>query len=320
MKKTTILKALISIILLGLVFSLVDLNKILTLLLNSHAEFLIIFIGLLLTQLLISTFNIAILLDNVKKLNFLKLFKYYCFGWTAGLISIGRIGEFSTSFYLKKEGIPYSKSVAILFLDKFITLFAFSIYLIIGTFIFFGFENIILIVFSAIILFGVIMGILILNKLKPNELPLIKRISFLKKIIEPHEKNFFIFKETFFYYFLNNKKALAKNLFFTFVKILIIAASGTVLFAAIGQNIDLFYMGYINAVASIVTLIPITISGFGVVEVTSIYTASLVGINAESFLAAYALSIFLNYSLGIVITLFGINAKKNILGKGDNER
>src|SRR5450432_974447 len=120
--RATLVKGLVSAAIVALIISRIKLRTVGALLLGAHPGYLSVAVAFTVAQLAIGANNSRLLLNTQRRLPFLRVFKYYCFGWTAGLVSIGKIGEFSIAYYLKQEGIPYSKSLAIVLLDKVVTL------------------------------------------------------------------------------------------------------------------------------------------------------------------------------------------------------
>ena len=310
-KLLKIVKALVSLSIIIFIILNIDVGRIIKLLLNSRLEFVLLALLLVIFQLVISAKNQGILVAKEKKIPFHKMLQYYCFGWTAGLISVGKIAEFSVSYYFKKEGIPYSKSLAIVLMDKFITLVIFVAIAIIGTIWFFGFSNSLLLGFSLLLLIGLAGFLLCFLQEKFGKQSWIFKIPLIGAFIEKRRRNLIIFRSTFFNYFTARKDALVKNVLLTLVKLIGMSVTAFTLYLAINNTIDIFYMMYIIVITAIIALIPITISGLGVVEITYIYLASLIGISAEVAVATELMALFLNYSIGMIIVLFWMHKMPN---------
>ena len=303
------LKAAVSAAIIFFIISMIDLGKTFFLLRDSKIEFLLLGLILVLAQLVISAFNQKILLEPEKKIPFKSIFSYYCFGWAAGLVSVAKLGEFSASHYLKKEGIPYSKALAIIFLDKMVTLAVFILIAAIGTVLFFGFLNSLLLLFCVLLLLNILTFLFLFFNEKFDSNSLILKIPVVGNFVRDRKEHLLVFKKTFFEYFSSRKAALLKNTGLTLVKLLVMSLTGTVLFLAVNSSINPFYMVFIIAIAAIVALAPITFSGLGVVEATYIYLASLVGIGAETAIATELLTLFLNYLVGVCIAVFWMKKK-----------
>ncbi|HLC92870.1 MAG TPA: lysylphosphatidylglycerol synthase transmembrane domain-containing protein [archaeon] len=307
MDRVFLFKAAVSAAIILIVVQFIDLQKTLQIILGSRLEFLLLSAILFAAQIAISAYKVWILVKfKEKKIGFRRMLYYYCVGWAAGLVSVGKIGEFSASYFLKKDGMPYSRSLAIILVDKITTLLAFTAIAIAGTFLFFGLSNVPLAAFSAILLAGLAAFAVILVKVNPSELPFVKAIPKLNDFASKHSNNFNIFRETFIDFFSSGKKLLAENMALTIVRVGIMALNSIFLFMAINSNIDFFFMVFIIAVTAIIALMPITISGLGIVEISFIYLASLVGIGAETALATQALTLAINYFAGVLIAFIWV--------------
>ncbi|MDO8428048.1 MAG: lysylphosphatidylglycerol synthase transmembrane domain-containing protein [Candidatus Diapherotrites archaeon] len=297
-------KGILSLLIIWTLLQFVNIEKTISLVLTANPFFLFISMLLITIQITLSALNIWILMENRPSISFRKLLKYYCFGWVAGLTSIGKIGEFSTAYYLKKDGLPYTKTVAVIFLDKFITLVLFSVVSIVGTLWFFGFNNIPLLFFCTALFFGACIFLIFFRTVTLTQVPLVGKIRFVKNFITKNEAHFVEFRNTFMDYFSAHKNLLAKNGAITILKLIVMSINGSILFLALNNSINPLYMGFIIAIAAIVALAPVTLSGLGIVEATYIYLALLVSIQPETALATELLTLALNYSWAVIIIGF----------------
>jgi uncharacterized protein (TIRG00374 family) len=299
--RATLVKGAVSAAIIALIISRIKLRTVGALLLQAHPGYLALAIAITVLQLGIGANNSRLLLNTQRRLPFLRVFKYYCFGWTAGLVSLGKIGEFSIAFYFKQEGVPYSKSLAIVLLDKVVTLAVYLAAAIFGTLWFFGFSNWVLLAFDGAVLAG-LAGLLwfFMRQGLPGA-ALLAKIPKLNRIVESRMSSLLTFRETFAEFFRLHRKALGQNVLGSFVKLGATSLNGSVLFLAIHSHINPIYMMFVIAIAAIMALVPISLSGLGVTDATFIYLALLVKIPAEAAVATELLSIACAYLIALFV-------------------
>ncbi len=270
-------------------------------LLGARPGYLALAVALTVLQLAIGANNSRLLLNTQRRLPMLRMFRYYCFGWTAGLVSLGKIGEFSITYYLKQEGIPYSKSLAIVLLDKVMTLAVYLAAAVCGTLWFFGLSNWVLLVFDGAVFAGLAGVFWFFMRQNLPGASLIAKIPKLNRIALNRMEHLGIFRETFAEFFHLHRKALSQNVLGTFVKLAVTSLNGSVLFVAIHSEINPIYMMFVIAIAAIMALVPISLSGLGVTDATFIYLAALVKIPAEAAVATELLSIACAYFIALFV-------------------
>ena len=114
---------------------------------NFNWKFLPFLIILLSVSVLIGSLNIVIFIKALnEKYRFFKIMKYYMISWAYGLILLGRLGEFSIIYFLKKERIGTEKGTLIALLDKAITFICFFVIALFGFFSFFSFKEAIIMI------------------------------------------------------------------------------------------------------------------------------------------------------------------------------
>ena len=256
--------------------------------------FLFLLISVL-TNFILGTLNISILLSKIKKINFSKLLSFYSLSWALGLFVPGKLGEFSIVYFFKKEEIEIGKGTAVAIIDKFITFVVLSIFSIIGFFIFFSFYDALKI--SLIIIFVIILFlILITNK---------KIMILVRKIIGGLSNKFSGFSRTFKHYLRHNKKILLYNFIITSVKWIITGISVFVLFRAFGEtNIGIVNIILVNSIVLIAGLIPITINGLGIKQLVALFLFDKINVNPSITLSVYIVTLTTNYCLAALILLF----------------
>lgn len=235
---------------------------------------------------LIGSLNLKILVDSLtKRINFLKLTKYYFLSWSIGLLAPGKIGDFSLVYFLKKENIPLGRGIVIPLIDKLVTIIVLSILSIVGFFVFFtGMDALKLMV---LLLIGFLVIVFFITDLG--------RTLIKKYILRKYSIKFKGFSKTFFYFLKKKKRILFLNFLLTITRVIITSMIYFVLFISLGQKINLIYIILINAIGTIIALIPITISGLGIREVTAVFLYNQIGVLNEITVTVYLTVTIFNY-------------------------
>ena len=215
-----------------------------------------------------------------------KLFKIFSIGTFLGLVTPGKIGDFGRLFYIKKY-IDIKKGLSSLFIDRIFDLISLGI---------FGFVSIIYF---------------------ENNFKIINKIS----LQFGYEKQYFLIGviiSTLALYVILRKKIISiiqtimegfKG-FISFIKQLIITVFSMILIygafvvVCYGMNIQIHYLGLFFGLILIglLSLIPITVLGLGVREVSMVYIFDLYGLGFEK---AIALSLII-LIMQIISTIPGI--------------
>jgi uncharacterized protein (TIRG00374 family) len=170
-----------------------------------------------------------------------------------------------------------------------------------GTLWFFGFSNWLLLVFDAGILAGLSCVVWFFMRRDLPFASLLAKIPKLNAILERRLDALATFRETFAEFFRQHRGALGQNVLGTFLKLAVTSLNGSILFVAIHTEINPIYMMFVIAIAAIMALVPISLSGLGVTDATFIYLAALVKIPAEAAVATELLSIAGAYAVALLI-------------------
>ena len=132
------LKVCVTALLIIFLFSRVGVAKIKDVLLGTSLHTIVIVIIFLLLVQIITTINALILTRAIKKkIGFWTIFKYILVSYSIGLLTPGKIGEFSLAFLLRKNNVKLGQGFAISVIDRFITLITLGFIAVGGFFIFF---------------------------------------------------------------------------------------------------------------------------------------------------------------------------------------
>ncbi|MBS3097306.1 flippase-like domain-containing protein [Candidatus Woesearchaeota archaeon] len=247
---------------------------------------------LLFISLVVGTLNIQILLKPLKKeITFSKLFKYYIISWSLGSFVPGKIGEFSIAYFLKKDKIAtIGEGTSISLLDKFITLLTLLSIAAGGFFVFFSYGQALRLIMIMII------GLVIMVYSILSE----RGRSFIRKhILRGFSKYFEGFSKTLFFYLKKQKKVLLLNFLLTLLKWVILALVISFLFVSFNSPMPFIYVLLISVITTIISLVPISISGLGVREASAVYLFSKVGATIVITASVQLINLVIVYSISI---------------------
>ena len=260
-----------------------------------HPLFFILTTFLLLITLVIGALNLALLLIPIKKISFAKVFYYNTLSWSLGLFVPGKIGELSLIPFLKQEGVPTGHGTVISVLDKLISLVVLSLSSIIGFFIFFDIGATLKLIAILFLLIAVILFFIVSNAGR----------SFIKKyILRKFSMKFQGFSKLLFYYFKKQKLIIFLNIIITFIKWIVNAVILYTLFLAYNQNVPFVYIFLINSMLTIISLIPISISGLGVRESIAVFIYGALSINPLITISTHLIPLIISYFIAILTILF----------------
>lgn len=274
--------SIIGILILIYLFYKVGITKIWGAAFDANVYYLILAFIFSFIILLLPAFKWALILKKQKiKIDFLTLVKIDLIGMFYGIITPGRIGTFLRAFYLRdkiKKPLGFCSSSIIL--DKLLDLMAIAVFATLGAFLIL--NKISILAPTLIFLFFLVAGL----------------IYFLNK-----ERSKFVLKLFYSYIIPKRFKKLAKESFHSFYDRLpklrylilpfVIALISYILFytlnylVAISLDIQIPYTYFItlSALATLISLLPITIAGIGTREVTLVILFNLFNISPEKTIA-----------------------------------
>ena len=258
----------------------------------------LVIVPFLILGILLTTLSTKLLLNIFQKIKFWKLFKYVFLGWSFGLLTPGKIGEFSSSYYLlKNEKTPLGISTSLILLNKLIIIFLTTILALIASYLFLD-QLLFLIILSFIVLSLFFIIIFFYTE-------------FLRNLIKKYFKTslkFAKFSETFKLVIKKNKSILFCNLIIAFSRLLAGALVTKIFFIFLGYNIPFVFLVLINAVAAIGTLFPFTLNGMGVVDSLYLFLLSKFNIPYPTIMSYNIFILIVSYTIAfLIITLYGFN-------------
>ncbi len=228
--------------------------------------------------------NIKFLSDTAKKLSFKRVFKLNILSWSIGQFFPAKLGEFSIAYFFRKEGMKLGEGLAVAFMDKIITTMAVAFLALIGFTIYFKLNTLF---FIFIYLLLILLGFFLLS---PSGINILKKHLMIGPLKKLHG-----FIDVVAGYFNNQKPILLANSSFTLIKWMIMAAGSYYLFLGFGYNVNIIDVLLINAMGTIVSLIPISLSGLGIRESATVFLFTQLGVPAEIALSVALIQLIINY-------------------------
>lgn len=259
MKTLKIFSIILGIILFLGFFIHIGINEVLTKLINANLFLVLLALFILMVDDFYEVIKLNYIIASLeKKVSLFYLYKSYIFSRVLKTIFPINASEFILVFFLKSKKIKASHSTAIIFFELIISFIIISALAIIGLLVLDKYR-------TAIILLLITFGIVILAFLVSIKMD---KIVFLKKIIKSKRKFEFIKLTTqkIKFIFSKKQKIVVTNLFLSFFNWII---TGTVLYLSIiafGINVNWFQIVLVNAMISIITLIPLTPGAIGIKE------------------------------------------------------
>jgi len=295
MKIPKLIKIIISLLILLILIKIVGPEKLLEIILNINLIYIIPVVIIYILTFFIAAWNINILLNGIKtKIVFKKLLRYTIISWSLGLVSPGKIGDFSMVYFLKKEKVKIGSGFGIVLIDKAITLFVLLLFALLTTVILLTKKDFFIVL--VIIILAFFGTIIILNK-KTREI-------IRHKILGKYSKNFKGFYKTIEFIIKNNKKELTYNFLVTILKWVISGINVLFIFLGLGASGNLVLITLISASLIIFNLVPITFHGIGLKEAAGIYLYGLIGISGEVVIVTYIIFNILAYSVAAISSYF----------------
>lgn len=236
----------------------------------------------------------VLLLPLGRKVPFWQVMHSSLIAWVGGLISPGKIGEFSIVYLLKQDGVEYGKGLSVSIIDKLVTL---------GTLIIFSSFALTLFHIDAARIISISVSVFIFLMIVLFT-PASRR--FVRKyILRKYEHIFEGFAKTS-KVFITKKGfwALMINIISTTTKWFILGYIMKLVFLSFGLHIPWWIVLLITSATTLIAMIPVSISGLGVRESSATFLYSLVSISPVLVVSAYSVMMLLNYFIVIVVSTF----------------
>ena len=127
--------------------------------------------------------------------------------------------------------------------------------------------------------------------------------AIIKKIIGKLAFKFIGFSKSLLYLLKSKKKILILNYLITLLKWLISSIFICLIFMALDVKISIIYIFLISAVSQLISIIPITLSGLGIREVSSVYLYSLINVEPAKVISISLIMLLFNYLTASIVLL-----------------
>lgn len=289
------LKFFISIALITLVIYKVGLRNIYSILSTINTWQIFLFLITFPIAWLFAAINLNLLLKpTCKKVPLLQLCYVKIKSWCTGQLSLGRTGEYSLVYFLHKYGVTIAESTVIFVLDNGITLALMLMLSIAGFFIFLPFHDAAVFTLVSIIICGVA-ALLILHKKG--------RALITRFILRRFAYKFEGFGSFIRNYFRHHKANLAANIAVSAIKHLVASYTYYLLIISFNEYATFMSVTIILATAMVLTLIPLSLSGLGIKEYSSVFMFSLIGVSAATILSIQLIYLFITYCTTFIVVL-----------------
>jgi len=297
-KKTIfIIKIVFTLLLSAYIMSLISFDDIGRYLTRINYFYVLILALLFFVFVLLGALNTYFIILSIKKVPLLKILNIFCISMSLGMYTPAYIGEIgATTYLLHQEGFTVSQGLSVSSIDKFLTLTINSILFLIGLWFYMPEMPFFIYLFTVLVITIPLLCIF----LRPLR-KLIKR-----KIIE----RFFPWAVEYFNavisFFLNHKPLFILNLSGTLLRAFIGAFMIWIGLAALGVRTEICPVIFTNFVARMVSYLPVTISGLGLLEGAAIALFKELGIQPEATLIAFLLDRTVCTLFSIVVILIYI--------------
>ncbi len=289
-----VLKYILGPLLLVILFWTIGIKQIWLLLTTIHLNYFVLAYLFFILSVFMAAMNLYILFYPLQKIDPQRFLQYFFASRITSLIFPGRLGEFSISYYLKKEKINLGRGIAAVVTDKLITVSCSMVLGLIAVSIFM--KGLHIKAFALYILLMLVLFALLLSSTSRN---------FIKKwILRKYSHHFAGFSATLFSYERENKNMALLNMFFTLIRMIVIALSAKAIFLSLGTEIPLLTLILVSGLETLSNSIPLTVNGLGIKQAIGIYIFSEIGVSPIITGARYLLGFFIEYSFGFFSTLF----------------
>lgn len=288
-----ILKYVLGPLLLLIIFWTIGIVQIWKLLTTIEFRYFILAYLFFVVSIFLAAMNLYILFFPLQRIDPKRFIQYFFASRITSLIFPGRLGEFSISYYLKGEKINLGQGIAAVVTDKLITITCSMILAMIAIYIFMKGQHVTAV---AIYIFVIIILFTLLLSSKSRE--------FIRKwILGKYAHHFTGFSKTLFAYEREHKEVAMLNMFFTLVRIVIIALSAKTIFLSLGTSIPLLTLILVSGLETLSSSIPLTVNGLGIKQAIGVYVFSAIGVSPVITGARYLIGFLIEYSFGFITTL-----------------
>lgn len=301
-KTKLLLKTAITLALLWLIFRNIATDELLTQLAIFNLWYLIPVSALIALFLILGGVNNWLVLRALAPLPLWEAIKVFLISASVGMFTPAYVGEFASMTYLlKKRGINVSEGLSVSTIDKIITLAVNSALFLIGLLLYFPDAGT-----SVFVLTLLALLVPALCLLAPP----------LRRAVYAVVQRRFSWAAAYCYscasFFVHHPVLLMLNVVASVARAIVGALCIWYLLHGFGIDAPLVPVLFMNFVARMVTLIPLTINGLGLLEGTAMVLFKRIGIEPELSFLAFFLSRLIAMVFGAIVILFATWSKKRI--------
>ncbi len=285
----------------------IDLKSLLTCFKEANILYFLISLLFIIPTIFVKSIKWLLIVSKADRIPLPKAIIAWVAGFGAGLVTPGRIGDFFRAKFLK---VRLGKSLLTVLIDRLNDVLVLFLLGIFSVFILFSKKNSLFNLSYLFILFFILFLISIL---------VLRNKKLIRKIAKPFYKYFIPEKfkksigENFNIFYRNfeklEKRKILGNFLLTILAWFVIFLQYWFLSFAFGLNLSYFSICLITPILLLVQLIPISISGIGTREATSVLLLSIFGISPELAIA-FSLGILIeDYILGFAGLLLWVRIK-----------
>ncbi len=238
-----------------------------------------------------------------KKFGLAKLAWISIVSWAAGMFTPGKLGEFSSIYLLRKEGLETGTSAAVGLLNKIVTSATILAFAIVGFVKFLGVKESL----QLVIIFAVLTLLPYIAVTNKQARELMKKI--FGRLLRKYEEHFAGFVSELDSYLSKRKKLLFYSFLINAAWMAVSSWLFVLAFAAVGQDVGFVDVMLINSIGTTTSLVPVTIGGTGLREASALVFFGKLGISSAAILGSHIIIAAVSY------TLAGITALAVLLGK-----
>ncbi|MDO8480360.1 MAG: lysylphosphatidylglycerol synthase transmembrane domain-containing protein [Nanoarchaeota archaeon] len=284
------LKLVVSALILVLFFTQVPLAAFWRLLVTANLPLLLVALLIMVLTLILDGVSLHVFLPK-GKLHWKDTLVFYGYAWCAGLILPGRSGDLVILPFLKKKGIGMGEGLAAVLLNR---MLSFALVLLVGGLGLVVYLGIAWWIALALALAGCAAMVAILLLKFPREL--IKKYVLRKRAA--HFQGFSIALSS---YARDQPKTIALKVLLTSGKIVLGGLVPYLIYLALGTEISFFALLAIFNAATLLSLVPFTLSGLGLREGAVTLALERLGVEREAAFGGVLISTAMAYFLGVLL-------------------
>lgn len=283
---------LVGIIILIILLIRADISKVILSLESANYQYLLLVLFFIIAGLVLNTLKWSILLKRQKlRVAFGQLLRFNLIGQFYGMVTPGRLGNLIRINYLKKHTQKsYSESSVSVFLDRIVDLLGILILSVLGIFIFLKYLPIRFIYLNIACLFLVLVIIFFIINQKLHK----KWLRFIYSKLVPLKYKQSL-KSVYYSFYQDSPKyfALFLVVLLSLLIWLILMTGSYFVVKSLNINISWLYLMPALAISTVISLLPVSISGWGTREMVLLALFAPFHIGLEQILAFSILNFFL---------------------------